>query len=470
MSVLRTLMARKKLDGLNKSLEELRAKKDEFAKREEELTQAIAEAETEEEQKAVEESVDALEAEKKENEEATAKLEGEIAELEGEIADAEKKQEESRKAAPTPETRENTRKEVTVMNRTKFFGMSAQERDAFFGNEGVKDFLGKVRSVLASGDIQTRAISGADLLIPDEMLGLIRENIENYSKLIGIVNLRRIGGTARQNISGGIPEAVWTEACAVLNELSLRFYQTEIDGYKVGGYIAICNATLEDSDINLATEIINALSKAIGLALDKAILYGTGTKMPVGIVTRLVQTSKPSGYSNNDRPWVNLSTTNIISIASSSKAVTLYQEIITASSNASNKYASGQKFWVMNEKTKAYLVTQALTINAAGAIVSGQGNTMPVVGGNIITLEFVPDNVIICGYGENYLLGERAGTSVAVSTDYKFIEDQTVYKATARYDGKPVIAEAFVAIGINGVTPDATMTFAADTANTANAS
>ena len=35
----------------------------------------------------------------------------------------------------------------------------------------------------------------------------------------------------------------------------------------------------------------------------------------------------------------------------------------------------------------------------------------------------------------------------------------------ARYDGQPVIAEAFAAIGINGVTPDSTMAFAPDEAN-----
>ena len=38
-------------------------------------------------------------------------------------------------------------------------------------------------------------------------------------------------------------------------------------------------------------------------------------------------------------------------------------------------------------------------------------------------------------------------------------------KGTARYDGLPVIAEGFVAIGLNGVTPTAQMTFAPDEAN-----
>ena len=80
---------------------------------------------------------------------------------------------------------------------------------------------------------------------------------------------------------------------------------------------------------------------------------------------------------------------------------------------------------------------------------------MPVIGGEIIELPFIPDGNIVCGYGSAYLLAERAGTQLGQSEHYKFVEDQTVFKGTARYDGAPAIAEAFVVIGINGTTPTA---------------
>ena len=91
---------------------------------------------------------------------------------------------------------------------------------------------------------------------------------------------------------------------------------------------------------------------------------------------------------------------------------------------------------------------------------------MPIIGGNIETLDFIPDNVIIGGFGDLYLLAERKGMVIKQSEHVLFLEDATVFKGTARYDGLPVIAEGFVAIGINGVTPTAEMTFAEDTANT----
>lgn len=458
---LKVLMLRKKLDGLNKALEELRAKETDFAKRESDLETAIAEATTEEETTAVEEAVDALEKEKTENSEAVANLETEISELEKEIAESEDKQEQSRTKATTPEIRKEGHT-MDLNKRTKFFGMTVQERDAFINDEGVQKLLANVRAI---GRGEIRGVSGADLTIPDNMLGLIRENIDNYSKLIAKSDKRVVKGKSRVNIAGGIPEAVWTEACAKLNELDLMFYQTELEGYKVGGYIAICNATLEDSDIALSTEIINAIGKSIGYSVDKAEVYGTGVKMPLGFVTRLAQSEKPSDYSINDRQWVDLRTSNIKTIPSSSKAQTLYQELILATGDISDKFARGELVWLMNKKTKNYLTAQALTINAAGAIVSGQGNSMPIVGGDIVTLDFIPNDNIAVGYLENYLLIEREGTNIESSREYKFLDDQTVFKGSARYDGKPVIAEAFMLIGLNGVTPTTSIDFAPDTAN-----
>ena len=453
---LKVLMLRKKLDEANKKLSALRSKEDEFTKREEELATAIEEAETEEEQKTVEDAVAEFETERAQNTTDISALTETIAQIEADIATEEARQD------TTPKAEE--RKEVKPMNtRSKIFAkLNMEQRAAMFERQDVKDFLARAREAITN----KRAITNAGLLIPKVFIGLLRENIEDYSKLYKHVFVRPVNGTAREVVMGTIPEGVWTEMCATLNELSLGFNDVEVDGYKVGGFFAICNATLEDSDIDLAGEILTALTQAIGLALDKAILYGTGTKMPLGVVTRLAQTEEPANYSETERAWADLHTSNIISISTANtEGIKLFKNIILASGAAKGKYARGEKVWCMNETTRTRLLAEGLSINAAGAIVSGMNGTMPVVGGVAEVLSFIPDNVIIGGYFELYLLAERAGTSLAQSEHVRFIQDQTVFKGTARYDGKPVIAEGFVAIGINGVTPTAAMTFASDTAN-----
>ena len=119
----------------------------------------------------------------------------------------------------------------------------------------------------------------------------------------------------------------------------------------------------------------------------------------------------------------------------------------------------------MNESTYSKIVAESLSINAAGAIVAGVNGRMPVIDGVIEVLDFIQDNVIIGGYFDLYLLAERAGARISQSEHVQFIEDNTVFKGTARYDGTPVIDEAFVAIGIAGATPSASMDFPEDTAN-----
>lgn len=341
-----------------------------------------------------------------------------------------------------------------------------QEREAFFARADVRAFLSQVREM----GRQKRDVTGAGVLIPSVVLDILRENVQGYSKLYRHVRVRQVGGTARQPVSGPYVEAVWTEQCGGLNELGLNFSAFEFDGYKVGGYIAVCNATLEDADPVLGQEIIVALGQAIGLALDKAILYGTGVKMPLGILPRLAQTAAPENYPATARPWADLHATHITSITGKT-GLAFFQAILAAAAKAKGRYSRGEKFFAMNELTYSTLMAEAMSINAAGAIVTGVQGVMPVVGGAVEVLDFIPDNVIIGGYGDLYTLTERAGTRIEWSREARFEQDETVYRGVARYDGKPVIAEGFVAIGIAGNTPSATaVTFSKDAAGDMDAS
>lgn len=460
---LKALMLRKKIDAAKKELNTLRAKDEDFAKREAELEESINEAATDEETQAVTEAVEEFEGEKAEHEEAKAGLEKTLGELEDELAETEKQAE----APAAPEAEETRQEEKTMEVRTigakRLRDMAEVEQRAIMEREDVKGWISEIRGHIA----ERRDLSGVGLTIPEVFLGFLRQNVIVYSKLYKHVTVRRISGTGREVVMGSVPEAIWTECCAALNELDLAFNDAEVDCFKVGGFFKVCNAILEDSDLDLASELLDAIGQAIGLALDKAILYGRNTsansKMPQGIVSRLVQTSKPDTYPATARPWVDLHTSNIK--ATNNTGVNLFQDLIINAGAAKGKYARGAKVWCMNETTYTYLQAQALSINAAGAIVSGMGGTMPVIGGVVEVLEFIPDNVIIGGYMELYLLAERGGSKFAQSEHAFFLQDQTAFKGTARYDGLPVIAEAFVALGVKNTTPDATMTFPADKAN-----
>lgn len=475
--MLKQLILTRKLNELRNQLKLLQerdadfeSRKKELKKREEELEAAIneiTEETSDDDKKVVDDSVTefendqkAIETEEGEHEEKKKNLEDEIQKLQAELDEVNSRSATPQKNNKRDGKKDEQRKDDTYMGKRNVFGENLR---SIINRADVKGFIERARELIG----KKRAVTGAELTIPDILLDLLRDNMYRYSKLITKVRFKPVKGTARQNVMGEIPEGIWTEAVGILNKLSLLFSQIEVDGYKVGGYIAIPNSTLEDSDENLASEILDAIGQAIGLGIDKAILYGTGTKMPLGIVTRLAQTSQPSEWGSNAPAWIDISETNIKQLDMSDLvADEFFAELLVNLGIADPAYSNNSAtFWAMNRKTRMKVLSQAVTVNAAGAIVAGFNEKMPIENGDIVELPFMADGDIVGGFGALYLLAERSGSKLAVSEHVKFIEDQTVFKGTARYDGMPVRGQAFIALNINNTAPATTVEFAVDTAN-----
>lgn len=294
-----------------------------------------------------------------------------------------------------------------------------------------------------------------------------------YSKLMRRVRIRNVNGEARQTIAGTVPEAVWTEMCGAINELTFSFNQITLDGFKVAGYVPVCNSLLEDNeckprllDRRDAVRGYRALPRIRPSCTGK----GAGQKMPLGIVTRLAQESKPSDYPANAPAWVDLHTSNIITIPTASTGEAFWAALAVAAGNTFTRYSRGERFWAMNSKTLATLQSKAILATALGRYVTFDGMTMPIIGGDVEILEFIPDGDIVGGYGDLYLWAQRSGMTIEASREVQFIQDNTVFRGKERADGMPVIPGAFVAININGASVTTSMTFAADTANNAKLS
>ena len=468
--MLKAMMLSREIERKEAELAALREKDAEFESREAKLESAIAEVTTDEERDAMNAEIETFETERSQHTEAVAALEGAIAELRETLAAEEAK----KPAIQKPVKNERSAVPMTIttdirslpLTTRAFDALPLEQRQAIVAQEDVKTFLGQLRSMKG----QTRAITGGDLTIPVVFLDLISQNMYRYSKLLNRVRVREVGGQARQTVAGIVPEAVWTEMCGNLNELTFSFGQVTLDGYKVGGWIPVCNALLEDSDIALASWIVEMMSESIGLAKDKAILYGKGSAyhMPLGIVTRLAQESQPESYPATAPAWTDLHTSNIISIDNSLTGAAFWSALQIACGNTFTKYNRGRQFWAMNSKTYAKLKAKAIVATFAGDFVANVYGVLPVIDGDIDILEFMPDNDIVGGYGDLYLWAQREGMTIGMDETGRTnrVLDETVFFGKERADGTPVIAGAFVAINIAGSTPTKTMTFAGDVANT----
>ena len=360
---IRAMILRKKIADARNQIENLQAKAVDFdaarqdlERREAELTKAIEEASNEDEQKFVEDEAEKFEAD-------SAALESDVAENEKDISESVEQMERELNEieadqkrtvppppdnadAPAPKTKKKTGGTRTMFKCKSIRQMSIAERDELVNRDDTREFLAEIRAAIS----EKRGITGGTYTISDTIAGLIRENVIDYSKLYKHVRVLSLSGKGREIVMGTAPEAFWEECCDPIYELEQAISQVELDCYKVAGFIPLCNALLEDSDIDLLDEIVVSILQANGLAIDKAIIYGTGVKMPTGVVTAI---------DDDDA----LKLTNEVTIATaSSTGVKLFQELVKAGGLCANAYARGEKVWAMNEATYTTLQAEALSI------------------------------------------------------------------------------------------------------------
>lgn len=466
--MLRALLLRRKIEQARGNLAAVQAEAEQLQTREAEIETAISEItenSTDEERAAVDAAVADHETAVSDNATRRAAIEAEIAELETELAALEETTRDAG-AHSNPENPGNhhERGEIIMNTRTRFCDWTMEQRSAFVETENIKTFVENVRGLL-----QHRGITNGNLTFPDTVLELIRAEIETTSKLLPYVNVRRVNGTARQPVMGEIPEAVWTELCANINEIDLILNIIDLDAFKVGAFVPVCNWLIDGSAIDIVDMVVTASGVSIRKALDMALLFGTGVKMPLGFVTRLAQTSQPESWGPNYPAWEDLHTSNILSLNIQGQSGTaFFVPLVAAIAAAKPGAAGGEAFWVMNRKTHLDIMAKAMAFNASGALVAGATDTMPIIGGRIIEMESprIADYTIYGGYGKNYTLAERSGSQFSRFDQTLAIQDMTLFIAKAAYDGFPVGASSFVAINYNNTDAPTTHDFAPDYANT----
>lgn len=398
---LRVLMLRKKADEKKTALTELRTKGAGFAVREVELGKSIDEAQTAEEKQAVEDAIAAFEKELAENSAAIADLEQEVTTMEKDIKELEDS---------TPPAQEDPEKRGgrEPMRRT-----TRDARLAYLARSEVKEFYTRMADAVRD----KRSLSNVSLTIPEAVVDMIQTKIGDYGTLYQEVNVLTLNGTLRAIIDGAVPEGVWVEMTGALTELAASFKPVEADGFKVGGYVPVSNSVLEDSMINLASYIETRIAQAISKALDKAILKGTGPtgKQPLGIIPSLHNDNKPAAFVYN---------------------VGKIMEHVGDIDDGENSV--GEIIAVMKRSTYyKQVVPNTVTFTADGKQVVQSVASPTLAGVRVVFNNNMDKNAVLLGDYKKYLLAERAGVEILSSTDVKFIEDQTVFKGTARYDGKP---------------------------------
>ncbi|MCH4169492.1 MAG: phage major capsid protein [Streptococcaceae bacterium] len=409
---LRQLILNKKINERSAQLTQLRADEEKLKDDEKDLESALNEAKTEDEVKVVEDSADELEKKIKANTDEIAKLEKEKSDLEAELAEIEDEQ----PSAKTDDEDENKGEKRKMAKQIKTRDNAVMSIRESLQIEEVRSFYQGIANAMT----EKRALTGTEKVVPLEVIDRIESKLGDYSTLINEVTIEKIGGTGRAVIAGDIPEAVWFEiGKKALDELEDELTGVEFDGYGLGGYVSVPNIIIENSLINLAAHVEDRLAKAIAKALDKAILKGTGTKQPMGVVTSAPAANK---------------------VTSDGTITDLIAKLATVDTDGTG----GEVIAVMNRKTYySQIVPKTLAVAANGVLTGSYA--LPF---RVVLSAYADDNTVVFGDFKQFLLAQRSEIRVESSTDFQFTSDNTVFKGVGYYDGKATKAKAFAIVTI----------------------
>ena len=416
--MLKQLKIQKALELKRQRLSEIQTKVTEIEKRSEDLQAALNEAKNEDDLKVVEQEITTIETESGDFETEKKTIESEIEELERELADIVNRGKQSAK-----ENKNRDKGESHHMNRIQV--RELLKNGEYYKRSEVIEFYEKFKNL--------RAVTGGELTIPEIVVSRIMDILGDYSTLYPIVDRIQVKGTARILIDTDTTPATWVEMNAPIPAGDVgTIASLDFDGFKVGKVTFVDNGMLMDSVINLDEYVSKKIARAIGLALDGAILNGTGVagKQPEGILPAVPAENK-------------------VTVAAATAKMADYVKPIGLIDTGMDSV--GDITAVMTRGTYyAYFLEMSINVNSEGNVVGKLPNlTRPDILGIPVVFNnsMAPDTVL---YGEflQYTLVERENITIDSSDQVRFVEDQMAFRGKGRFDGKPTKAEAFALVTI----------------------
>lgn len=321
----------------------------------------------------------------------------------------------------TPSVREeiaNNLNNHTVLNSRGLHALTTDEK-AYY-NE-----------VIESGE----AFAGAEKLIPPTVIDRVFEDLVKNRPLLQAIDFINVTGLTEWIMKKGeIPAAWWGKLCDEIKEvMDEGFEKVQLNLYKLSAYIPVCKAMLDLGPEWLDRYVRTVLMESMYIALEQAVISGTGKEQPIGMMKDLDGAVVGGIYPDKDA----VSLTDL-------SPKSLGKEIMAPLTN-NGKRNVANVIMVVNPLDYWSLIFPAITFqNANGEYV--QNTAIPI---QFIQSTEIPTGKAVAGMAKDYFLGVGSTQKIEHSDEVKFIEDERVYIGKQYANGRPKDNESFLVFDIS---------------------
>ncbi|PDY47684.1 phage major capsid protein [Bacillus pseudomycoides] len=286
--------------------------------------------------------------------------------------------------------------------------------------------------------IANKGFAGVEKLVPATVFERVFEYLRTNHALLNYIEFVNTTGVTEWIVKkGNVQSAWWGKLCEEIKELlDDGFESIPTNLYKLSAYVPVCNAMLDLGPVWLDRYVREILTESMAIALEEAIVNGTGKDQPIGMMKDLNAAVTAGVYS--DKKAI---------VLTSLSPESLGKEVMAPLTKGGRR-AVNNALMVVNPLDyweKIFPATTFLTQN--GAYVSG---VLPIPATVIQSLA-VPKGKMVAGIASDYFMGVGSTQKIEVSTEYKFLEDETVYLSKQYANGRPKDNESFLVFDISSL-------------------
>lgn len=311
-----------------------------------------------------------------------------------------------------------------------------------------KKYFEKLGQALKS-DNPKQALTDPELVMPTTVLNAVFDDLQTDHPLLSKISFTNTSGAIKFLFSQNeYQKAVWGKLCAeITKEIEASFTEIDMTLMKLTAFIPVCEAMLDLGPEWLDSYVRQCLYEALANGLEDGIINNLNTTTgPVGMIADMTTGSGGVGQAT----FTAKTATPITDL----KPVTLGTQLAKlAVDDAGKTRAIRDVIMIVNP------VDYLTKVFPATTVMSGNGtyvnNVLPYPM-SVIQSAAVTSGKAVLGLGYKYFMGlgmsNRAGR-IEYSDEFKWLEDERVYKIKLYANGMPMDNNAFQYLDISGLTP-----------------
>lgn len=288
--------------------------------------------------------------------------------------------------------------------------------------------------------IGAAGFAGVETLTPPTVFERVFEDLKANHALLSKINFVNTTAvtewiTRNDEVSG----AWWGKlTSAIAQKLENTFKKEQTELFKLSAYVPVAKAMLDLGPAWLDKFVREVLGESMAIALELAIVAGTGKDQPIGMLKNLDGAVVDGVYPNK----VAVAITDL-------EPATLGSKVMSPLTRG-GKRVINEVLMVVNPIdywAKIFPCTTYLT--ADKTYVYG---VLPIPA-TIVQSVAVPVGTMIAGMAKDYFMGIGSTQKIEYSDQYKFLEDERTYIAKQYANGKPLDNDGFITFDISGLVP-----------------